>query len=94
MRIVGFRHRDLERLWRLDNARGVARQYEAKIRAMLTALQEAENIGELGTIRGWRLHPLRGDRKGFWSLAVTGNRRLTFRVSNNTVTEIDFEDYH
>jgi proteic killer suppression protein len=94
MRIVGFRHRDLERLWRLDHARGVARQYEAKIRAMLTALQEAENIGELGTIRGWRLHPLKGDRKGFWSLAVTRNYRLTFRVSNNTVTEIDFEDYH
>jgi len=61
---------------------------------MLTALEEAENITELGTISGWRLHPLKGDRKGVWSLTVTRNYRLTFKVEGSTVSEIDFEDYH
>ena len=61
---------------------------------MLTALEEAENMAELETIPGWRLHPLRGDRKGVWSLTVTRNHRLTFRVEGTAVTEIDFEDYH
>jgi proteic killer suppression protein len=70
MRIVGFRHKDLERLWRHGEVRGVARQHEAKLRAMLTALEEAENIAELETIPGWRLHPLKGSRKGVWSLTV------------------------
>jgi proteic killer suppression protein len=68
MRISGFRNRDLDRLWRHNEARGVARQHEGKLRAMLTALEEAENVEELGTVRGWRLHPLKGDRKGVWSL--------------------------
>jgi proteic killer suppression protein len=61
---------------------------------MLTALEEAENVEELGTVRGWRLHPLKGDRKGVWSLRITGNHRLTFRVAGSTISEIDFEDYH
>jgi proteic killer suppression protein len=94
MRIVAFRHKDLERLWRHDEARGVARQHEAKLRAMLTVLEEAENLSELETVPGWRLHPLKGARKGVWSLTVTRNYRLTFRVDGSKVTEIDFEDYH
>ena len=94
MRIVGFRHKDLERLWRRDEARGVARQHEAKLRAMLTVLEEAENVAELQTIPGWRLHPLKGNRKGVWSLTVTRNYRLTFKVAGTAISEIDFEDYH
>ena len=61
---------------------------------MLTVLEEAENISEVETVPGWRLHPLKGDRKGVWSLTVTRNYRLTFRVDGSIVTEIDFEDYH
>ena len=94
MRIVGFRNRDLERLWRRDEMRGVARQHAAKLRAMLTAIEEAENVAELATLPGWRLHPLKGDRKGIWSLTVTRNHRLTFRITGSVVSEVDFEDYH
>jgi proteic killer suppression protein len=94
MRITSFRHKDLERLWQRGEARGVARQHEAKLRAMLTVLEEAENLGELETIPGWRLHPLKGDRKGVWSLRVTRNHRLTFRVERQMISDIDFEDYH
>ena len=61
---------------------------------MLTVLEEAENLSELETVPGWRLHPLKGARKGVWSLTVTRNYRLTFRVDGSKVTEIDFEDYH
>jgi toxin HigB-1 len=94
MRIAGFRHKDLERFWWRDQVRGVARQHEAKLRAMLTAIEEAENISELETVPGWRLHPLKGDRKGTWSLVITRNHRLTFRVQGLSVSEVDFEDYH
>jgi len=94
MRIVGFHNREIEQLWRRGEARGVARQHETKLRAMLTVLEEAENIAELDTVPGWRLHPLKGDRKGTWSLKVTRNHRLTFKVEDSTISEIDFEDYH
>ncbi len=61
---------------------------------MLTAIEEAENVAELATLPGWRLHALKGDRKGIWSLTVTRNHRLTFRIAGSVVSEIDFEDYH
>jgi proteic killer suppression protein len=94
MRIVSFRNREIERFWRYDEVRGVVTQHERKLHAMLTALQEAENITELNTVPGWRLHPLKGNRRGAWSMTVTRNHRLTFRIEGQTVSEIDFEDYH
>jgi proteic killer suppression protein len=44
---------------------------------------------------GWRLHPLKGDLKGLWSLTVTGNWRLIFRYDEkkNTASDIDLIDY-
>jgi proteic killer suppression protein len=47
MQIVGFRHKGLERFWRNDDARGVAAKQIEKLRAMLTAIEEAENIGDM-----------------------------------------------
>ena len=94
MRIVSFRNRELERFWQQHEARGIARQHGRKLRAMLTAIEEAENVAELDTVPGWRLHPLKGDRRGVWSLKLTRNHRLTFRVEGSMVSEIDFEDYH
>ena len=94
MRIRSFRNRELERFWRHDEVRGIARQYERKLRAMLTAIEEAENIAELDTVPGWRFHPLKGDRRSVWSLKLTGNQRLTFRVEGSAVSELDVEDYH
>ncbi len=43
---------------------------------------------------GLRLHPLRGDREGTWSVAVSGNWRVTFRFCNADATDVDYEDYH
>jgi toxin HigB-1 len=74
--------------------RGVPAQSVEKLRAMLTAIEKAEDIGEIGLFSGWRLHALKGDRKGTWSMTVTRNYRLTFKLRDKSVTDIDLEDYH
>jgi len=61
---------------------------------MLTALEEAQNIAELETVAGWRLHRLKGDRKGTGSMVISRNYRLTFRIEGQSVSDIDIEDYH
>ena len=43
---------------------------------------------------GWRVHQLRGDRAGTWSISVSGNWRLTFEVQQNEICDLDLEDYH
>ena len=42
----------------------------------------------------YRLHPLKGDRKGQWSVRVSGNWRVTFRFLNGEAVDVDLVDYH
>ncbi len=49
---------------------------------------------EEADIPGYRLHPLTGSLKGFWSVRVTGNWRIIFRFENGTAWDVDLKDYH
>jgi proteic killer suppression protein len=94
MRIVGFRHKALERFWCENDPRGLPPKQTEKIRAILTAMGEAANLTEIERYSGWRLHPLKGDRRGTWAMIVTRNHRLTFKLLGLNIAEIDLEDYH
>ena len=63
---------------------------------MISFLQDMEKEAELKTIPSWKAHQLTGDRKGAWSLSVTGNWRLTFRIdeAQPEIIDLDYEDYH
>ena len=65
-----------------------------KLRNMLGFLQDMEAEDELYALPVWRAHRLTGDRKGTWSLHVSRNWRLTFRIDGNHIVDVDFEDYH
>jgi toxin HigB-1 len=67
-----------------------------KLRKLLFALETAETLEQLSRFPGWKVHPLKSDLKGFWSLIVTGNWRLIFRYDEetNTASDIDMIDYH
>jgi len=63
---------------------------------MLGYLDNLEAREELLALTAWKVHTLTGDRKGTWSLTVTGNRRLTFRVdaAEREICDVNLEDYH
>jgi proteic killer suppression protein len=67
-----------------------------KLRKLLFALETADALDQMSRFPGWKLHPLKGDLKGFWSLTVTGNWRLISRYDEtaNTASDIDLVDYH
>jgi proteic killer suppression protein len=67
-----------------------------KLRKLLFALETAETLKQLERFPGWKLHPLKGDWKGSWSLTVTGNWPLIFRYDErmNIASDIDLIDYH
>jgi toxin HigB-1 len=96
MQLASFRHKGLKMLWQDDNAKGVPATMADKLRKLLDAIAAADHVDQLGTFPGWRVHPLKGDLKGFWSLLVTGNWRLIFRhdEKTNTANDIDLIDYH
>ena len=43
---------------------------------------------------GLRLHQLTGNRRGVWSIRVSGNWRITFRFEDGEAVDVDLEDYH
>jgi proteic killer suppression protein len=96
MELVRFRHKGLRQLYEDDSARGIPPALADKLRKLLLAMETAESIEQLSLFPGWKLHPLKGDLHGFWSLTVSGNWRLIFQfdAEANRATEIDLLDYH
>lgn len=96
MRIRNFVHKGLKRLYSEDNPKGLPADVVDKIRKMMAFLQDMEGAGELSLIPAWKAHQMSGDRKGTWSLYVTRNWRLTFRVdvADNEILDVNYEDYH
>ena len=94
MAIGSFRHKGLRRLWQDGDRRGVSGQSVDKIRRILAVLNRIREPGEMALYPGWRLHPLVGDLAGFWSVTVTGNRRIIFRFEEGQAFDVDFVDYH
>ncbi len=76
--------------------KGIPTALADKLRKLLLALETADNLEEVNLFPGWKLHPLKGTLKGFWSLTVTGNWRLIFQYDQepNVAREIDLIDYH
>jgi proteic killer suppression protein len=91
--IKSIRHKGLRRYFETGNAAGVKADHRKRLRMQLTALQTATVIDDMD-IPGFRLHPLKGARSGFWAISVSGNWRLTFRFDDGHVHDLDYEDYH
>jgi len=96
VKIRSFAHKGLKRLYTEDRAKGVPSDLAAKLRKMLAFLDNMQNAEELGSLPSWKAHILTGDRRGTWSLSVTANRRLTFRINatEQEICDLDLEDYH
>lgn len=75
--IQSFKNKALENLFLEDSTRGIPSELEKKIRIRLEVLDSVSIIEDIA-LPGYKLHPLKGDRKGTWSIKVSGNWRITF----------------
>lgn len=96
MKIRNFAHKGLKRFYSEDSAKGVPPDTVDKLRKMFVYLDNMEDPEELRTLTAWKVHTLTGDRTGTWSLSVTRNRRLTFRIdtAEREICDVNLEDYH
>ena len=90
--IRSFRHRGLKRLWEGDPSR-VSAALKDRLENVLSVLDAAANPTDLA-LPGYRLHPLKCERKGVWSVTISGNWRVTFRIEDGNVFDVDLTDYH
>jgi toxin HigB-1 len=88
------RHKALRKFIDDGTTKGLAADLVPRLRRMLSALQAADSLEPLETVPGWRLHALKGDLQGYWSMSVSGNWRLIFTWPDGTAHDLDLIDYH
>ena len=91
--ILSIRHKGLKRLYEDDDTRGVMKEHVVKLRDILARLDAAGTIGDLD-LPGFKLHPLKGDLKGFWAVTVRANWRVVFHFADGDAIDVDYLDYH
>jgi toxin HigB-1 len=91
--IRSFRHAGLEKFFYTGSKAGIQPTQAGKLSLQLFALNRAKSPSDMAA-PGWKLHPLRGERKGQWSIRVNGNWRVTFAFDGEDAILVDYNDYH
>ncbi len=88
-----FRHRGLKWLFKHGDKSKLRADQVERIEEILSRLDVAINAKDLDTPR-YRLHPLKGNMQGFWSVRVSANWRIVFRFEDGDACDVDLIDYH
>ena len=91
--IKSFKHKGLRKFFETGSLAGIQTGHATRLRMQLAALDTAQGIEDMD-VPGFRLHPLKGDRLGVWSITVSGNWRMTFEFIEGHAYIVNYEDYH
>jgi toxin HigB-1 len=91
--IKSFAHKGLELFFLTGSKAGIQSRHVTRIRLILAQLHQARRISDMD-IPMLRLHELKGNRQGTWSVTVQANWRITFRFVDGDAEAVDYEDYH
>ena len=91
--VRSFRHKGLRRLFLDDDPRGVRVDHAEKLRRILARLQASRTAADMD-FPGYRLHPLKGELRGFYAVTVQANWRVIFRFVDGQAVDVDYLDYH
>jgi proteic killer suppression protein len=91
--IRSFKHRGLKRLYERDDRSGIRPDLLEAVEDILGRLDQAATPQAL-SLPGYRLHPLKGELRGFWSVSVRANWRIVFRFEGEDAFDVELIDYH
>ena len=91
--IKSFRHKGLEKFYATGSKAGIQASHAPKLRRILGLLDAASQPEDVN-LPGFRLHPLAGKQKGFFSVWGNGNWRVIFRFAGEDVELVNYLDYH
>jgi toxin HigB-1 len=91
--IQSFRHKGLKRLFEDGDRKGIRPDLLDRVENVLFVLNRAATPEQID-LPGFRLHPLKGNLKGFWSVTLSANWRIIFRMEDGHAKDVDLIDYH
>jgi toxin HigB-1 len=91
--IESFNHKGLKRLYENNDQKLIRPDLVERVSIVLAYLDVARTIDDLA-LPTLRLHPLKGEMKGFWAVTVRANWRIVFRFGNGAARDVELIDYH
>ena len=91
--IRSFRHKGLERFFITGSKKGIIPEHAEKIERILDRLDASASPADMN-LPGFRLHELKGQEAGIWSVTVNANWRITFQFEREDALVVDYRDYH
>lgn len=91
--IRSVKHRGLRQLIARNDGSRLNAELLPRIRDVVANLNVATKPSDLD-LPGYRLHALKGSYKGFWSIRISGNFRIVFRMDDGDAYDVDLLDYH
>lgn len=91
--IERFKHRGLKRLYEDGDRSGIRPDLLETVEKILSLLDVATGPQGLDLPR-YRLHALKGDRRGYWAVTVRANWRIVFRFEDSNAVDVELVDYH
>ncbi|MFC1885430.1 type II toxin-antitoxin system RelE/ParE family toxin [Thermodesulfobacteriota bacterium] len=91
--IKSFKHKGLKSLFETGSTSGVNQRHVERLRNILALLETSETVADMD-LPGLNLHNLKGKRKNTLAVKVSGNWRVTFKLKDGDILEVNYEDYH
>ena len=91
--IQSFRHKGLEKFFVSGSKSGIIPEHADKIARILDRLDASISTSDMN-LPGYRLHELKGQNDGTWSVTVNANWRITFKFEGQNAVSVDYQDYH
>jgi toxin HigB-1 len=91
--IKSFAHKGLKAFFISGSKAGIQAAHASRLRLQLAKLDSSSTPDDMD-LPGWKLHPLKGDKKGHWAVWVDQNWRMTFKIKGGHATVVNYQDYH
>ena len=91
--IKSFKHKGLEKLFYTGSKKGIRPDHAARLERILDRLDAANDVKDMN-YPGSFLHQLTGDKKGLYSVKVSGNWRVFFKFADGDAYIVNYDDYH
>jgi proteic killer suppression protein len=91
--IKSFTHKGLFKFFETGSTSGIQAKHAARLSCILGVLDAAQSLQDIA-LPSYDLHPLKGDKKGLWSIKVSGNWRIVFCFEEGDVYVVNYLDYH
>ena len=90
--LKSVRHRALKRAVRGDRS-SLPPEHAARVVRIMRELDIAITPRDMA-LPGYRLHAMKGELVGYWSVRVSANWRILFRMEDGDVFDVDLTDDH